>query len=387
MKSPFAVESDPSTALEIDELEDGFEFEKEQLFEGPSSSSGTQTPTGSFGVLTIRGRPKFRYAFTAEDALWLARFVIGEAGGRDDAGSRAVIWAMFNRYALFTSTRYRTFSSFLRAYSTPLQPILNSGGAAARHYRSADFVRTGGNYTGKYAHVPRGQLGRYLRLQATPWSSLKASARALAERALRGQIPNPIGNASDFENTVAYFRQHYGRPPKMDEWRAYNATVGRLKKRKWIGDVPDLTQYNTNAFFVSDRAAKLPQVRSSSPEAGSHRRPRPLGNSRCRTSSRLSCRRRRKPHWSFPTKHSSPKTPSRSKTSSFSKIHPAPRASRTAPPSPRAATAKAIATCAKSKRSCCTRWHSAAAATTSDTIPSMRTLRSCLTGKSSSFIP
>jgi V8-like Glu-specific endopeptidase len=259
MKSPFTSKSDPFSALEMDELEDGSEFADEDRLEGPSSSGRFQTPKGPFGILTVRGRPNFRYAFTAEDALWLARFVIGEAGGRDDPGSRAVIWAMFNRYALFTYTKYRTFSGFVRAYSTPLQPVLNSGGAAARHYQSADFVHTGGNYTGKYAHVPRGQLGRYLRLQATPWSSLKASARGLAERALRGQIPNPIGNASDFENTVAYFRQNYGRPPKMDEWRAYNATMGRLKKRKWIGDVPGLTQYNTNAFFVSDRVAKLPQ--------------------------------------------------------------------------------------------------------------------------------
>jgi hypothetical protein len=102
MKSSFITESDPFTALETLEPEDAFEFEDEQLFESPSGSSSGQTPTGPFGVLTVRGRPSFRYAFTAEDALWLARFVIGEAGGRDDAGSRAVIWAIFNRYALFT---------------------------------------------------------------------------------------------------------------------------------------------------------------------------------------------------------------------------------------------------------------------------------------------
>ncbi len=259
MKSSFTTESYPFTALETLEPEDVFEFEEEQLFESPSSGGSLQPPAGPFGVLTIKSRPSFRYPFTAEDMLWLARFVIGEAGGRDDPGSRAVIWTMFNRYALFTHAVYPTFSRFIRAYSTPLQAVLNSGGAAARHYKSPDFERTGGNYTGKYAHVPRGQLRRFLKLQALPWSSLPASARALAERAIRGQLPNPIGNASEFEDTAVYFRQAHGRLPTMDEWRAYNAKVGRSKKRSWIGDVPGLTQYHKNAFFVDNRVAKLPQ--------------------------------------------------------------------------------------------------------------------------------
>jgi V8-like Glu-specific endopeptidase len=259
MKSSFTTESEPFTALETLEPEDAFEFEEGELFKDPSGSRGSRTPTGAFGVLTVRGRPSFRYAFTAKDALWLARFVIGEAGGRDDPGSRAVIWAMFNRYALFTYRVYPTFNRFLRAYSTPLQASLNSGGAAARHYQHPDFIRTGGNYTGRYAHVPRGQLGRFLRLQAKPWSSLPGAARGLAERALRGQVPNPIGNASEFEDTAVYFRQAHGRLPTMDEWRAYNAKMGRLKKRTWIGDVPGLRQYHKNAFFVDNRVANLPQ--------------------------------------------------------------------------------------------------------------------------------
>lgn len=217
------------------------------------------SPVGPFGVLTIRSRPNFRYAFTAEDALWLARFVIGEAGGRDDSGSRAVIWTMFNRYAFFTNRVYPTFSSFIRAYSTPLQAVLNSGGAAARHYQNPDFVRTGGNYSDRYAHVPRGQRGRYLRLQATPWSSLPASARGLAESVLRGQVPNPIGNASDFANTAVYYWQKHGQWPTLDQWRAYNVTLARQKNRTWIGDVQGLTQFRKNTFFVDNRVAQLPQ--------------------------------------------------------------------------------------------------------------------------------
>src|SRR5262249_3813025 len=100
-------------------------------------------PRGSLGALTIAasGRPSFSYTFTPEDALWTARFLVGEAGGRDDPGNHAVIWAMINRYALFTRTVYPTFHGFIRAYSTPLQPVLRSRGAAQRHMDNPDFVR------------------------------------------------------------------------------------------------------------------------------------------------------------------------------------------------------------------------------------------------------
>ena len=256
MRNLFTLAPDPFYGVStMDELQD-WESTTPSPDQATINSSG---PAGPFGVLTINGRPNFRYPFTTSDALWLARFVIGEAGGRDDPGSRAVIWTMFNRYAFFTHRVYPTFSRFIRAYSTPLQPVLRSGGAAARHYQSADFVRTGGNYFGKYAHVPRGQLGKFLRLQATPWKSLAESARALSERALRGQVPNPIGNATEFADTAVYYRQKHGQWPTMDQWRSYNATMGQHKRWTWIGDVPDLTQYRKNTFFVDNRVAKLPQ--------------------------------------------------------------------------------------------------------------------------------
>src|SRR5262245_52063890 len=71
-------------------------------------------PRGPFGVLTVAApeRLQYRYPFTADDVLWTARFLVGEAGGRDDPDNRAVIWAMFNRYALFTRQHYRTFHNF-----------------------------------------------------------------------------------------------------------------------------------------------------------------------------------------------------------------------------------------------------------------------------------
>src|SRR5215207_7204140 len=52
------------------------------------------TPTRPLGTLALNtpGRAPFSYAITPVDALWLARFITGEAGGRDDADNRAVIW-------------------------------------------------------------------------------------------------------------------------------------------------------------------------------------------------------------------------------------------------------------------------------------------------------
>ena len=218
-------------------------------------------PRGSLGTLTVvaPGVPRFSYAFTPDDALWTARFLVGEAGGRDDPGNHAVLWAMFNRYALFTRTVYPSFQAFLRAYSTPLQPVLQSRGAAQRHMDNPNFVRTGGTYPN--STVPKGQLKRFLELQATPWADLPATARALALRALSGGQPNPgIGNASEFADTAVYFRDQNKRVPSEAEWRQFTINFPRNsgKKWSWIGDVPGLLQYRRNTFYLDDRARNLP---------------------------------------------------------------------------------------------------------------------------------
>ena len=226
--------------------------------QGPTTAS---VPSGPFGTLVFAasGRQSFRYAFTAEDVLWTARFIVGEAGGTDDPSNHAVIWAMFNRYALFTRTVYPSFEAFIRAYSTPLQPVLNSRGAAERHMNNPDFVRTGGTYPG--TTVPRGQLGRFLQLQKKPWQELPAAARALALRALSGGQPNPgIGNASEFANTAVYYKDRNKSLPDEAQWRRFSADYPRSagKKWTWIGDVPGLVQYRRNTFYLDDRVRGLP---------------------------------------------------------------------------------------------------------------------------------
>ena len=223
-----------------------------------AKSGGTR---GTLGRLTISSpeRYRFSYEFTPEDLVWTARFIIGEAGGTNDLDNHAVIWAMFNRYAFFTHKYYRTFHQFLRAYSTPLQPSLKSWAAAKRHMHKTAFVKTGGFYAPPHDDIPRGQLKSFLKLQNTPWNRLKPSARQLAEQALKGQIPNPIGNASEFGNTRVYFRSRYKRNPTRDEWIRYTRNYAKRKKWKWIGTVVGMNQMKENTFFIQKRIQHLPK--------------------------------------------------------------------------------------------------------------------------------
>jgi hypothetical protein len=236
-------------------------------------------PGGRYGTLVVETPAQFRfsYIFTPEDALWLARLVKGEAGGRNDLNNHAVIWAMFNRFALFTHAGsywmnlmkrqgYRTFNSFVQSYSTTLQPVLYSVGAAKRAIalsqkdpRRFQYIKTGGFY--KNTTIPKGQLKHHLdRIQKMTWSSLPEDTRSMIGRALQGALPNPIGLASEFANTKTYFIQNKKRPPQnYEEWRNYTDTYARSVKWTWIGPVSGLDQMRLNAFFLDNRVKNLPK--------------------------------------------------------------------------------------------------------------------------------
>lgn len=80
--------------------------------------------------------------------------------------NRAVIAAMLNRFALFTHRVYPTFTSFIRAYSTPLQPALHNKNVARHNMNDPRFEPLGGTYPG--TDIPRDQLKRHIALQKTP---------------------------------------------------------------------------------------------------------------------------------------------------------------------------------------------------------------------------
>lgn len=234
-------------------------------------------PQGPFGTLTVLSPPlyRFKYTFMPDDALWLARLVKGEAGGEDDLDNHAVIWSVFNRFALFTHSGsywmkragyrgYKTFAMFVQSYSTTLQPVLRSVQAAKRAIGYAKknpqkfkYIKTGGYYPN--TTVPKGQLEHHLKkIQKMTWSRFKPETRSMIERAIRGQLDNPIGIASEFNNTRDYFRRKRGRNPSPEEWIEYTLNFARRKKLIWVGSIKGLHQMKSNAFYIDNRVKHLP---------------------------------------------------------------------------------------------------------------------------------
>jgi hypothetical protein len=228
----------------------------------PVPGPGAGTPSGGPGSVRLgtihSDSNKFTYAFTSDDLVWTARFIVGEAGGRNNPDNQAVLWTMINLYGLIRNRQYPTFHAFLRAYSTPLQPSLRNWRAARRHAQKPEFVKTGHTYPPPApAGVPVGQLRQFLRLQSTAWQALPEAARTLATNALTGRIPNPVGNATQFASTAVYYRDRHGRSPNDGQWLQFTREYAQKNRYRWIGQRPGLNQRN-NAFFLEERFAKLP---------------------------------------------------------------------------------------------------------------------------------
>lgn len=223
----------------------------------------------SFGMLgvnknTISTKDAYStYQFTKNDALWLARFVEGEAGGKDTPDNHAVIWAMFNRFGLrrHRVPSWTSFEIFIRQYSTTLQPYLKSVGAAERvwYNNSKDpnkypvvFLQD----TYPNTNIHKVQLKKHITLQNKKWEEFNSIIQNLVINALNGKVPNPgIGNASDFANTYIYLmtnrRKHnLTGEPSYNEWVEYTIKNAVENNRIWIGYKPNLDQKNKNAFFL-----------------------------------------------------------------------------------------------------------------------------------------
>jgi len=235
--------------------------------------STSDLPQGPFGTL-VCASISFRYTFTPEDVVWTARLLVGEMGGRDTHETRAVLWAMLNRYAIITHRRdhegFDTFNEFIRAYSTTLQPVLLNPGAARRLFTLSQsypdryqYVRTGGFYD--RTNIPRGNLRRHLDLQQTPWRDLSISARSLAEQCLKGEIPNPgIKNATEYGNTRVYFHEAHNSWPSYGDWVNFTNQFAERKHWQWVGEVRIrddllLNQFEKGAFFIARQGKNLPE--------------------------------------------------------------------------------------------------------------------------------
>ncbi len=205
------------------------------------------------------------YQFTAEDAQWLARFVKGEAGGKNTPENHAVIFAMFNRYGVFRHRvpAWGSFGDFLRKYSTTLQPMLKSVGAARRVWRNFEkdpqknpIDRGVGNYPG--TNVQRVQYRRHTLLQRQTWNEFSVTIRQMVVDILTGKIENPgIGAASEFASTRVYYHDRTGKWPSTAEWQSFTKNFNR-EKWTWVGPISTIDQ-EKNAFFLDNRLLGVPQ--------------------------------------------------------------------------------------------------------------------------------
>jgi hypothetical protein len=226
---------------------------------GSAAAAAAEMPRRLGTLLFQRdGKPVFRYTFTPDDLLWTARLISGEAGAKDDRENRAVIAAMLNRFALFTHRVYPTFAGFLRAYSTPLQPVLLNKSVAKHYMNDPRFRRIEGSYY-EGTTIPRGQLQHHLDLQKTSWERLRPLARKIAIEALTARMPDTgIGLASEFASTWILYGRHVGPKNRTEAgWLEFTQRFKRDKGWRWIGRRPDLDQ-KRNAFFLDPRAASLP---------------------------------------------------------------------------------------------------------------------------------
>lgn len=205
---------------------------------------------GPFGAVARRDGQGAPYALSAEDALWSARMLVGESGGKGDVDDASVLWCMLNSYMLRpVREQYPTFSAFIRAYCTPLQPFLKAQGAIDRHKkRGTPMVEV---EPGKW------QLKRHVELQERPWDQLPATARALVQRVFAGEQPSPCGNATQFCSTATYFHDKHGRRPSDEEHVAFTEEWAKKKGYTWVR--VEGADARSNCFFVEERFTKLPE--------------------------------------------------------------------------------------------------------------------------------
>ncbi len=205
---------------------------------------------GPFGALARKDGAGDPYRISDEDVLWAARMLVGESGGEDDVDNVAVLWCMINSYMLRPVREiYPTFTAFVRAYCTPLQPYLKSQGAIDRHKkRKTPMVEV---EPGKW------QLVRHVQIQQRPWADLPAGARAVVERVFRGKEPSPCRNATQFCSTAVYFHDKHGRYPTDEEHAAYTREYAESKNWVWVPI--EGANARSNVFFEEERFAELPE--------------------------------------------------------------------------------------------------------------------------------
>ena len=173
----------------------------------------------------------WRYALTDRDVLWAGRMVQGEtnarAGRADDA--LAVLWTMTQLFSpagqrdKYGRQRFGDFTSLLRAYSQPINPLWLGDGM---------FCRPGGRAAGTEA-CAADRLARRARLQQTPWNELDVELRQVVLDWAAGRTENPVPGAVEFaaESVAASFLAR--NPGAVRVARIHNTFVATGGSRGW----------------------------------------------------------------------------------------------------------------------------------------------------------
>lgn len=173
----------------------------------------------------------WRYALTDRDVLWAGRMVQGEtnarAGRADDA--LAVLWTMTQLFSpagqrdKYGRQRFGDFTTLLRAYSQPINPLWLGDGL---------FCRPGGRAAGTEA-CAADRLARRARLQQTPWRELDAELRQVVLDWAAGRTDNPVPGAVEFaaESVAASFLAR--NPGAVRVARIHNTFVATEGSRGW----------------------------------------------------------------------------------------------------------------------------------------------------------
>lgn len=161
------------------------------------------------------------YVITDDDALWLARMVVGE-GGRNasDEKIRALLWAIMNRFLLHPGQRNRsTLKSILQAFSQPINPRWDGVDEG-----DDDFCAPGGKYYGT-EYCSQARLNRRKEIMSLSWSSIPKRIQQAVDQFRSGELPQP-------EITAKLAAQ--GKPSKINNWASYPSV---REKFPWGGDV------------------------------------------------------------------------------------------------------------------------------------------------------
>lgn len=125
-----------------------------------------------------------RWHFHDTDKVWAARMVVGESGTSDMHAGAAVLWALAQRWVTKAGFQNMSFTSLMRAFSQPINPIWSSiGGSGCQ--RSP-------------AQCSMEALARRQTIQSTSWSRIPAAVRTLVEDFFVGRVANPVPGYNNF---------------------------------------------------------------------------------------------------------------------------------------------------------------------------------------------